>query len=237
MNDATASAFRWVSSTAYMVLMTNVIVALIAMPAVLLFITTDTADTWHAMLLIAPFAAPVTLAAFRVIAEFTTDTSAPVVRTFFRSVRTDFRRAILVGLVSTAAGVILVVDIGVVWGTRFGALAIPVFAMLIVVLAATTMTVLVALSVEPEARLLVTFRVALVLSIRSWYLSALSLTTVAIFASFVIAQPVLGLGFACTPALYIVWANARFSLRAVLPDPVVDQAGHASSHAMIGESR
>ncbi len=237
MNDATASAFRWVSSTAYMVLMTNVIVVLIALPAVLLFVTTDMADTWHAMLLIAPFAAPVSLAAFRVIAEFTADMSAPVVRTFFRSVRADFRRAILVGLVSTAAGVILVVDIGVVWGTRFGALAIPIFAMLILLLVATTMTVLVALSVEPEARLALAFRAALVLSVRDWYLSALSLATLAILASFVIAQPVLGLGLACTPALYIVWANARFSLRAVLPDPVVDQPGRASSRAMIGEPR
>lgn len=223
MNDSFQRAFETVTGMAYVILMTNILVGVPVLPIVLLYATTDLGFSWHALLVLMPFVAPLFAAAFGVMTRFSDTGQTAVIRTFIATLRATFRPALIVGVTATAVLAIVIIDVGIVWESRWGALVIPILATIGVVTLITSLTVLVALAVEPEARLRLAWKASLALAVRRWYLSALSLVVLSVFAGFAIQQPALGLGLALTPALYLVWANARYSLRPVLP-PVMAPA-------------
>jgi hypothetical protein len=76
---------------------------------------------------------------------------------------------------------------------------------------------LTALVEAPGTPLRVLLSTAAVFAVRRWYLSAVSLLVLAGQAVLFTTSPALALGLTAAPALYLVWANARFSLRPVLP--------------------
>lgn len=114
------------------------------------------------------------------------------------------------------AVVVLAVDARAVWGSRIGAVAIPFFVTVGVLTVATATLALVGLAERGDVRVRDLLRAALYLAVRRWYLSAASLVVVGLGLAMVATRPVLGLGLAAAPLLYVVWANSRYAMRPVL---------------------
>ncbi len=205
-----------VFGTAYVILMTNLLLAVACLPVVVLVVTTDPATTWPLLALLAPGCAPALVGAFTVFAAFSSDGTTSVVRTFARAWRGRLRASLAVGALATAAVVVLGVDVRAVWGSRLGAVAIPVFVVLAALAAATATLALVGLVERTDLRLRDLLRAALYLAVRRWYLSGASLVVLGLLVTMVGSRPALGLGLAAAPLLYVVWANSRFALRPVL---------------------
>jgi uncharacterized membrane protein YesL len=112
--------------------------------------------------------------------------------------------------------VVLLVDVRAVAALEIGVVVVPLLGVLAVVALGVTLVGLVAIAEEPRARLRDVLRASLYLAVRRWYLTAVSLLVVAgqfwLFASL----PAIALGLTAAPALYLAWANSRFTLRPVL---------------------
>ena len=204
----------------YVALMTNALLVLSCLPLLAALMTTDPSRSWPLLALLAPGCAPAICAAFAVLGAYTTDRDTSVARTFVRAWRASARRALVAGALASAALVVLGVDARAAWGRPVGALVLPLLAVAMVLVVATTLLVLAALAERPRVRLRDAGRVGLYLAVRRWYLTAFSLLVLALFEMFLVARPALALGLAATPLLYVVWANSRFTLAAVLgPSP------------------
>ena len=208
-----------VFGTVYAGLATNVLLVVACLPFLLLLVTTDPARSWPSLALVAPSCAPAAVAAFAVFGAFSADPSCSVVRTFLRAYRTHARRALVIGGAATASTVVLAVDVRAVWGHPVGAVAIPVFATLVLLTAATTLVALPAVPDHPQARLRDLLRTALFVAVRRWYLSGFGLLVIGTLASLVAARPAVGLGLAAAPLLYAVWGGSRYAMTAVLGVP------------------
>ena len=78
-----------------------------------------------------------------------------------------------------------------------------------------------------RARLRDVLRASLFLGVRRWYLTAVSLVVlVAAGRRRSPPLPAIGLGFTAAPALYLVWANSRFTLR---PCSTLDEVDAAAA--------
>jgi len=205
-----------VFGTVYAGLMTNLLLVVSALPLVALLVTTDPAASWPALALVAPLCAPGLVAAFAVFGAFSADPSAGVARTFWRAYRTHWRRSVAVGAIVTALVVVLAVDVRAVWGLTIGAVAIPVFLTLGLLVVVTALVALAAVPDHPQLRLRDLLRASSFAAVRRWYLSVLSLVALATLGALVVAHPALALGLALAPLLFAVWGGSRYALHAVL---------------------
>lgn len=203
----------------YAALATNISLVVAGAPLVVGLVTMDPARSWPALALVAPLAAPGLVAAFTVFGAFSADSTAPILRTFWRAWRRSFRKASFIAAMVVAGVVVPLVDVRAVWEMRIGALAVPAFVTLAVLCAVTGLYALVLLAARPDARLRDLLRVGLFLSVRRWYLTALSAVVVGLGLTFLAAKPALALGLAAAPLLYVVWANTRFAARPALGEP------------------
>ena len=211
----------------YAALATNIALVVAGAPLVVGLVTTDPARSWPALALVAPLAAPGLVAAFAVFGAFTADSTAPILRTFWRAWRRCFRKALAIAAMVVAGVVVTTVDIRAVWEMRIGALAVPVFVVLTVLSAVTGLYALVLLAARPDARLRDLLRAGLYLSVRRWYLTAFSVVVVGLGLTLFAAKPALALGLAAAPLLYVVWANTRFAARPALGESRDERDGAA----------
>ena len=217
--------FNQVFDTAYLVLMTNLLLVIACLPVVAGLIVTDPTRSWPVLALVAPLSAPALAAAFTVFAEFSAHGTATVVRTFAAAWRSLFRRAATIGALTVGALVVLGVDGRAVWPNPLGAVAIPVIVTLAVLVISTATLALVGVVDRPGARVRDLLRAALYLAVRRWYLTAVSLCVLGLLVALVAARPALGLGLGAAPLLYVVWANSRYAL-----SPALDPARATSAH-------
>lgn len=197
----------------YLALATNVLLLAGCAPLVLGLIVTDPLRSWPLLAAVAPLCTPALVAAFAVLGNMP---SHRVGREFGRVWLASWRRATALGAIATAALVVLGVDMAWAWGRPIGAVAIPVLAVLMVLVIATSLLALVALAERPAARLRDVLRCSLFFAVRRWYLTAVSLFALALLAALFASRPAIALGIAASPLLYVVWANSRFSLRPAL---------------------
>jgi uncharacterized membrane protein YesL len=205
-----------VFDTVYLALATNLLLVAFCLPVVLTLLTTDPARSWGLLALVLPLVAPAFTAATVVFADFSSDGAQPVVRTFARAWRTHLRRSLQIGAAATAALVVLAVDIRAVSSSRWGAVALPVFLVLAVLVVLTSVLALVAVPERPDVALIRLVRASVFLGLRRWYLTAASLAVLVMLAAVTISRPAIGLGLAAAPLLYVVWANSRFALQPIL---------------------
>ncbi|MBO1751309.1 ferredoxin-NADPH reductase [Actinotalea sp. BY-33] len=208
-----------VFGTAYAGLATNLLLVITSAPLLLLLLTTDPAQSWPALVLATGLSAPGVVAAFAVFGAFSANPSAPIVRTFVRSLIRHARRALAIGLLTATAVLVLAVDIRVVWGLTVGAVAIPVLAVLLVVVALTSVVALAALPDHPEVRLRALLKASLFAALRRWYLTLAALVVLGTLLAVVAEHPALGLGLAAAPLLYVVWGGSRHALHVTLTAP------------------
>lgn len=200
----------------YVALMTNLLLVTSCLPLVAVLLTTDPARSWPLLALVAPLCTPGLCAAFAVLAEFTGEHDTKPVRTFAAAWRASLRRATTLGTLTTAALVVLAVDVHAAWGHPVGAAAIPVLVTAMVLISATSLLTLVVLAERPTVRLRDALRACLYLGLRRWYLTVVSLAVLALLEALVASRPAIALGLAAAPLLYLVWANSRFTLREAL---------------------
>lgn len=212
--------FLRISGVVYLGLMTNVLVVLAGLPFVALLMTTDPAVSWPLLTLTGILAAPALPAAFSVFAHQATTGDGAVVRPFVAGWRRHATRTLTLSAVAALIIVVLAVDI--VWAgqSRVGAVAIPVFATLIALVAVTLVGALVALVDRPDARLRDLLRAALYLMLRRWYLTLASVVCASLLLAIVVDRPAIGLGVTLAPLLYLVWANTRHTITPILPSIV-----------------
>ena len=199
----------------YLGLMSNFLVLLAAAPLVALLITTDPALSWPLLALAAPVAAPALTGAFAAFREFGHG-EAQVVRSFLRGWKASWRKGMLIGAAAAASVVVLLVDVRAVAALPASVVMVPVLALLTLIAVATALVALVALAEAPQARLRDILKAALYLSVRRWYLTVLSFAVLGVQFVLFTTMPAIAIGLTCAPALYVAWANSRYTLRPVL---------------------
>lgn len=216
---AKADTWQLLFGTVYLVMATNIMLAVASLPLLVLLVTTDPSASWPVLAVAAVAAAPGLSAACAVFAGFTTQRSTDVVRTFARAWLTHLRRSLAIGGLAVAAATVLVVDLVWAAGTRLGAVLTPVLLMLLVLTLATVTLAFVAGVERPDARLRDVLKVSLYLGVRRWYLTLVSFVVLGMLTLIFAEQPGFAVGLLAAPLLYAVWGNSRHSLRPVLhPD-------------------
>lgn len=216
-HDTYASVF----STVYLGLMVNVLLLVTSAPLVFLLLTTDPARTWPLLLIALPLCAPAVAGAFTAFCAHGAG-EGRVVRAFFAGWRRTVRKSLVIGALLAAVLAIVLVDVRAVSAASWAVVVVPLCGTVALLAGATAPVALTALVEAPRTSLRVVLSTAAVLAVRRWYLSLVSLLVVAGQAVLFTTSPALALGLTAAPALYLVWANARFSLRPVLPaDPSV----------------
>jgi uncharacterized membrane protein YesL len=206
--------YAGVFAVVYLGLMTNALLLITALPLVLLLVTTDPMMSWPLLAVAAPLAAPGATAAFAVFRAHA-EGSTSVARDFVRGLRATWRGALALGGLATAVVVVLLVDVRALSSTAFSVVAVPVLAVLTVLVLGVTLLGLVLLAEQPMMRLRDVLRGCAYLAVRRWYLSAVSLLVIAAQVALFAAMPAIGVGITASAALYLAWANSRFTLRAV----------------------
>lgn len=113
-------------------------------------------------------------------------------------------------------GAVIVVDVRFFADGPFAQAAMVVLVVTGVLVAGTGVVALAAIAEDPGIRLRDAARSAAWFALRRWYLTLASLGVVAVFAALFVGMPLLALSALASPALYLVWANSRFTLRPVL---------------------
>ncbi|MFB7252461.1 DUF624 domain-containing protein [Microbacterium sp. NPDC056234] len=215
MRRVSHSTWASILGVVYLGLMVNFLVLLAAAPFVVLLLTTDPMHSWPLLALAAPLAAPALTAAFSAF-RANAEGETQVVRAFWQGWKATWRTAMLLGLAGTALIVVLLVDVRAVADTPASVAVVPVLAILTLVALATALVGLGALAEVPSARLRDAVKAALYLSIRRWYLTALSFAVLAVQVALFTTMPAIAIGLTAAPALYVAWANNRYTLRPVL---------------------
>ncbi|HMT86769.1 MAG TPA: DUF624 domain-containing protein [Arachnia sp.] len=205
--------YQLVFGIAYLGLMTNAMLTIACLPLIALLALTDPAQTWPLIAAFAPLAGPALAAAFTVFRRYSDEGSVAVVRGFWKAWRATARRALTLGAATSAALVVLSVNLQVRAVGELSALTVPLLGVLAVLVVATCLTGLVAVAEAPDASLREIVTVSAVLGLRRWYLTAVSLVVLGSLAGFFFVKPALAIGLAAAPLLYVVWAGGRHTLK------------------------
>ncbi|MGO4533624.1 DUF624 domain-containing protein [Leifsonia sp. 2MCAF36] len=207
----------------YLGLATNLMLALACLPLLVLLIGTNPAETWPYLAATAALAAPGCSAAFTVFREHGQNGAGPV-RAFLRGYKATWRKALAIGAATAALLVVLLGDVRALASSAVGVVVVPLLLMLSVLALAAAMLSLVAIAEVPIARLRDVLRAAVLLGVRRWHLSLVSLLIGAVQIALFVNLPAIAAGVTAAAALYLIWANCRYTLRPVLPAavPVTD---------------
>ena len=204
----------------YLALIVNLLLVVACLPMVVLLVTTDPAYSWPLLAIAAPLAAPGIAAGFRAFREHgdgaRTGAGLGPIRAFLAGLRDTWRRALLIGAAVTAVIVVLLVDVRMLSNTAAAVVTVPLLAVLALVAIAAGVVALVAVAEVPTARLRDVVRASLYLSLRRWYLTAVSLAALAAQVAVFATAPALGVGLTASAALFFAWTNSRYTLRPVL---------------------
>jgi uncharacterized membrane protein YesL len=142
--------------------------------------------------------------------------------------RSTWRRALALSAIVVSVIVVAAVDVFVLVPTGVGAVAAPLLVVVAVVAVAAGMVGLVAIAEAPDARLRDVLRVAVLLSVRRWPLTLVSLAVAGAQAAVFAAAPAIAVGVTAAACLYVVWAGGRHTLQPALrpasPDPMAERA-------------
>lgn len=211
----------------YLGLIVNLLLVVACLPLVVLLITTDPVHSWPLLALAAPLAAPGIAGAFRAFREHDSGGLGPI-RAFVAGVRDAWWRALAIGGAVTAGVVVLLVDVRMLSTSAAAVFIVPLLGVLVLVAVAVGLVSLVAVAEVPTARLRDVLRAALYLSLRRWYLTAVSLVGLGVQVAVFATAPALGLGLTASAALYLAWTNSRFTLRPVLDLDTAPDSGQTA---------
>ncbi|MFB7842457.1 DUF624 domain-containing protein [Microbacterium sp. NPDC056052] len=203
---------RWSAliAAAYTTMGLNLMLALAMSPLLAMLILTDPVSTWPVLAILAPFCAPAVTAVFSVF-QMQRDGESAVVRPFLRAWRRAWRRATMLGALSTTVTVVLLTDLAMLSMTTYAPLVVPVLWTLLAVSAAMSLTAAVAVvnSRRPEVPIRRILMPSLILSVRRWPASILSLIVIVVQLVTFANAPALAIGITAAPVLYLIWTHAQ----------------------------
>jgi len=217
------NTYATVFGVVYLGLMTNLLLLASCLPLVVLLVVTDPALSWPLLAIVAPTAAPGITAAFATFRAHG-EGDNQVVRTFVRSWKRSWRKAMLLGSAATAGLVIVLVDVRFFAPMQVGVAIVPALAVLTALLLTSALVAFAALAEQEDAGFRTIARAALFLSVRRWWLGLVSLAVIAVQVGLFVTVPAIAIGLTAGPVLYLVWANARYTLHPVLGGPVPQTA-------------
>lgn len=186
----------------------NVLLVVTAAPLIAVVMFTDAFALWPLVAVTAVLAAPGLTAAFTVFAR-PQDT---VFRTFWTGYRETWRRAAAIAGAAVAIGAVLIVDVRFFADTPFAQAAMVVLVVTGLLVAGTALLALAAVAEEPSIALRDAVRRGAWFGVHRWYLTALSIVVLMVFAAAFVTLPLLALSVLASPALYLAWTNCRFTL-------------------------
>ncbi|MDR2974586.1 MAG: hypothetical protein LBV00_07710 [Propionibacteriaceae bacterium] len=220
-----SGAFLNISGLLYIMLATNVMVAVTCLPVWMLALLVDLRYSWLWVVVTAILLAPALAGAFGVFKRYSVEGSTDAIRTYFRVWASSWKRVWPVGLAFVGFATILGLDLYAVtlWG--FGTLALPITVVLATLALITVLVSWVALFDRPDLTRRAVVKASLYFAVRHPGWSLLSLGVLATVGSIIWVKPAIGLGLLIGPALYIIWGNSRRTLRSILPtdEQVVDE--------------
>lgn len=219
LRPAAQATYEKIFSTVYVGLMVNVFLAAAVSPLlVALAIVREPLAAWPFFAVLSCLCAPALVGAFACFAALGEDEARPVVlRPFWSAYRRSFLRGIGVWAIAAVLVSVLALDGVVLAGTSLGVVLVPFFVVASALAAMTLLAVLVMLAADPTAQVRSLVRPSLYLVVRKVYLALPGLLAVGLAAAVVLLQPVLGLMLACSPLLYVAWANLRYVVAPMLP--------------------
>ena len=211
MASVSHSTYLTITGVVYLGLITNLLLVAASAPLVVLLVTTDPALSWPLLAVVAPLCAPAVCGAFSAFREFGTGGTTPA-RAFYRGWKTSWGRALPLGAVLTVVLVVILVDVRFFSDSTLSVVVVPLLGVLAVVALGTGAVGLVAITDNPSTRLRHIMRAALYLSLRKWYLTVVTLLVLATQVALFAMMPAIALGLTAAPALYLAWANSRYTL-------------------------
>lgn len=220
LRPAAQATYEKIFSTVYVGLTVNVFLAAAVSPFLAaLAVVREPLAAWPFFAALSCLCAPALVGAFACFARIGEDDTRPVVlRPFWSAFWRSLPRAVGVWAVAAALVSVLALDAVVVARTSLGVVLVPFFVVASVLVAMTLLAVLVMLAAEPAARVRSLVRPSLYLVVRKLYLALPGLLAVGLAVAVVLFEPVLGLMLACSPLLYVAWANLRYVIAQLLRD-------------------
>ncbi|EEP69741.1 hypothetical protein MCAG_00068 [Micromonospora sp. ATCC 39149] len=223
--NVSADTWTTVWSFVHRVLVVNLGLAVTNLP--LLVALAVVAQPWRYPVffgLLAIIVGPSLAAAFGYLARAATPADQPPVREFVRAYRQFFVPALARWTATVALLAILTTDLVVLHDSRYGALLVPLLAVMAVLVLAASLQALALAVLAPRLGFGPAVRIAAYTAVRRAPLSLFSLVLLLVAALSVNQAPLLGLATVPGCALVAVWANSRAALAHLLPDDEPD--GH-----------
>jgi len=215
---AFSGAFMALFGLVYVMLMTNLMLAVTCAPVWILAVFVPLNLSWLWVAVTAILLAPALAGTYEVFKGYSVDKSYSAIRPFFRAWWRSWRRVGLPGLAFQGFFFVVCVDFYTLglWG--YAMVALPVTVVLLVVGVATALVSWVGLLERPDLPRRAVIKAAVYLAIRKFGWTVISLLVVAALAMVTYERPAIGLGLLIGPALYVVWGNSRRTLSSILPD-------------------
>ncbi|MDR0847618.1 MAG: hypothetical protein LBN10_01015 [Propionibacteriaceae bacterium] len=213
-----SGAFIAITGVFYIMLMTNLMIAVTAAPFWFFAVFADVREVWPWAGLTSILLAPALWGTYAVFRSFFLDTSTSAIRTYFRAWWDSWKRLWPVALFFSAYFSLIAADLWVMKQWGYGSLALPVAAMLAIVGLATASVAWIGLAARPDLGRRAVLKASLYLSIRKAGWSLFSVAILVMIACITWVRPAIGLGLVMCPALCVVWSNSRKVFADYLPE-------------------
>ena len=209
------SVYSTLFGVVHLALGVNIALAVVALPLIVLLVTTDPSLSWPLVALAAVPAGMGIAAAFGTFRAHA-DGEQSVIRMFFRQLGSLWRRSLVLSAIVVAIAVVAAVDVFVRVPTGVGGLVAPRLGGVAVRGVGPGIVGMVALTEDPRARIADVLRISLIICVRRWPFTLVSFAAIAVQAAVIVQAPALGIGLTSAACLYVVWAGARYALRPAL---------------------
>ncbi|MGO1879211.1 MAG: ferredoxin-NADPH reductase [Microbacterium gubbeenense] len=209
------SVYSTLFGVVHLALGVNIALAVVALPLIVLLVTTDPSLSWPLVALAAVPAGMGIAAAFGTFRAHA-DGEQSVIRTFFRQLGSLWRRSLVLSAIVVAIAVVAAVDVFVLVPTGVGAIFAPLLVVIALLAVGAGIVGMVALTEDPRARIADVLRISLIICVRRWPFTLVSFAAIAVQAAVIVQAPALGIGLTSAACLYVVWAGARYALRPAL---------------------
>ena len=213
-----SGAFLAISGIFYVMLMTNILIAITAAPFWFFAVFADVREVWPWAGLTSILLAPALAGAYAVFRAFFLETSSTVIRTYFSAWWTSWKQLWPLALFFSGFFFVVAADLWAMneWG--YGAVALPVAAVLSIVGLATAAVTWVGVAARPDLDRLAIVKASLYLAIRKAGWSVFSVAILVMIACITWVKPAIGLGLVMCPGLCVVWSNSRKIFADYLPE-------------------
>ncbi|MDR0285403.1 MAG: hypothetical protein LBI33_11040 [Propionibacteriaceae bacterium] len=212
-----AGGFLTVTGVLYILLMTNLLIAVTCLPVWVLALLVDLRVSWLWAGLASILLGPALAGAYAVFRDYSLNGSVTAVRTFGRAWRASWRRAGPVAVAVQAFILVVLVDFYALslWGLR--SLALPLTVVLVAGALVTAAVTWVGLAERGDLSRRAVVKASVYLAVRKFGWSLVSLAVLVVVGMVTWRAPALGLGLLAAPGLYVVWGNSRRTWMSLLP--------------------